>query len=1300
MRRLWLTVLFAVAGLASTPAAGQVVQIEVNGQGSAFVINFLSGFSQERADTVAAAAQVWADTIQSTVPVEIDFQFVPLPCDRRSAVLGSAGTQTVHRDFPGAPFPGTFYSAALANALSGTDQSTASDITASFNSSIDDPAQDDSCLAGVDWHYGTSPPPPGTIGFFGTVLHEIAHGLGFQSFYDLETGSRFFGQEDQFTQFLRDQDLGLDLVGASDDARRDASIKDGELVWNGPAVNTAAQSFIQDDQGLNADQVRMYAPNPLEPGSSVAHFDTDVTPNELMEPFNTGTLDFTLTQALFQDIGWRSADAPVIVGQEDLRVSEDESLTLTLSDFTIQDPDSIVPDDIQLTVLAGSNYTLNGNTIQPDPDFNGSLTVPVQANDGTQDGPVFNAVVIVEPVNDPPRIVGGPSLAIDEDTTLSLAVTDFQIEDPDNGPGDFTLLVEAGADYQVDGTSVTPDPDFFGTIQIGVRVRDSEATSPLFILVVSVEPVNDPPVITAQTPLSVLEDQSLRLTVEDLAIEDIDGPAGSLSIRVEPGPNYTAQGNLVTPAADFAGTLSVIVVANDGLDDSEPFEVLVSVIPSPDPPVIVEQSPIVVPEDTPFTISPDQLTIRDPDSDSFTLTLLPGDNYSFLGQTVTPATNFFGPLTVQVSARDESQSGPVFGVLVTVEPVNDPPVIVGQQNVFTFEQTARELSVADLVVEDPDNETAQLTLNVFGGTGYDFDDTVITPQAGLTGQLLVPVTVFDGTDESDPFALQVSVADPALSEPLTLDASGLFTPRPDFEPPSALGVLADPINVTLFMAPDFLRPGRHAVVWQEIDGDGNIAQVEQPLEVRPIISLGPAHRLGEGTDASVRIVGNGPSPRAVTVPYFVSGSAGPEDHGLSDGRVELREGARSATVAYATTSDGLTEAPELLRVQLGSGPANIDTGDVLEVTIEDGSPTPVLRLVARQSSRVSAVVFRDQGPVTVTASEATDFTLVPSIGLLQQADDSVTFDPSVAPDELTIQAVSPRGLSMGATTDGFARRTLRIVVRDQPPEFSDALATTDRDGDGVSDTDERLVDRDLDGILDELDPWALLQVQPLGPGTIDGVIQTRVVEGEAGIRLVAGPFATPEDGLRVPSEAVPPDDDSRVDDPVSLYVTELDGPGQSVQVVVPLPAGAPDEAFARILSASQWSDFGLGPNDSLASAPPSQGLCPRPESPAYREGINPEDACIRFRISDGGPNDRDGMVDQEIELVLAVVDAAEPPASDTVSPVPIDDGSMAAIEGSCACRDIPARRAAPPVGWIVGLLAFATWIGLRRRARS
>ncbi len=75
-----------------------------------------------------------------------------------------------------------------------------------------------------------------------------------------------------------------------------------------PGVNV---KLILDDNfsaGTTDGYVRLYAPNPVQPGSSISHWDTSATPNLLMEPFINSNLapsfDLDLTPYLFEDIGW------------------------------------------------------------------------------------------------------------------------------------------------------------------------------------------------------------------------------------------------------------------------------------------------------------------------------------------------------------------------------------------------------------------------------------------------------------------------------------------------------------------------------------------------------------------------------------------------------------------------------------------------------------------------------------------------------------------------------------------------------------------------------------------------------------------------------------------------------------------------------------------------------------------------------------------------------------------------------------------------------------------------------------
>jgi hypothetical protein len=257
---------------------------------------------QARLNAFRHAALLWGSLLNSSVEIQIDANLDPLFCTATSAVLGSAGANTVHRDFAGALVAGTWYPQALANSLNGADLDPANaDIGATFNSNIGSAG----CLTTAPWYFGLDGNPPvGSIDFVTVVFHELAHGLGFQTFVNLGTGAKFMGFNDAYMLNLENHGAATPGYPAMTNAQRiAASTADPNLHWLGTNVNTQGALILT--AGISGGHVRNHGPNPQQPGSSVSHFSTALTPNELMEPSYTGP-DHTpgLTVQLLQDIGW------------------------------------------------------------------------------------------------------------------------------------------------------------------------------------------------------------------------------------------------------------------------------------------------------------------------------------------------------------------------------------------------------------------------------------------------------------------------------------------------------------------------------------------------------------------------------------------------------------------------------------------------------------------------------------------------------------------------------------------------------------------------------------------------------------------------------------------------------------------------------------------------------------------------------------------------------------------------------------------------------------------------------------
>ncbi len=261
---------------------------------------------QQRLNLFQKAAEIWGAAIESNVPIIIQANFDPLTCNSSSAVLGSAGATQIIRDFPNSQKSNTWYHIALANAIADIDLLPGiDDIVATFNSAIDN---NNSCLSGTNWYLGFDHNHGSDIDLLVVLLHEFAHGLGFSSFTNPTNGKFISGIQDIYSHFTLDNTTGQHWNVMTDNERMFSATNTGNVVWDGAAV-AAAAGFLTGGTDTFGN-VRLYAPNPVESGSSISHFDTAASPNLLMEPYITSSLgsDLDLTDDQLFDLGWTSAD--------------------------------------------------------------------------------------------------------------------------------------------------------------------------------------------------------------------------------------------------------------------------------------------------------------------------------------------------------------------------------------------------------------------------------------------------------------------------------------------------------------------------------------------------------------------------------------------------------------------------------------------------------------------------------------------------------------------------------------------------------------------------------------------------------------------------------------------------------------------------------------------------------------------------------------------------------------------------------------------------------------------------------
>jgi PA domain-containing protein/flagellar hook capping protein FlgD len=186
------------------------------------------------------AANVWASLLPSPVVIRIGANFNPQSCTATSGVLGSAGPETVHRDFPNAPFSGTWYHQALANRLAGADLAPANDdIAITFNSSVGGM----NCLP-AGWYYGVDGNEGSQIELLPVVLHEMGHGLGFSTTTDGQTGTLMGGFPGAYDHFLFDDTAQKHWTQMTSGEISASAVNCTNVVWDGQSVTANAATYL------------------------------------------------------------------------------------------------------------------------------------------------------------------------------------------------------------------------------------------------------------------------------------------------------------------------------------------------------------------------------------------------------------------------------------------------------------------------------------------------------------------------------------------------------------------------------------------------------------------------------------------------------------------------------------------------------------------------------------------------------------------------------------------------------------------------------------------------------------------------------------------------------------------------------------------------------------------------------------------------------------------------------------------------------------------------------------------------
>jgi uncharacterized delta-60 repeat protein len=345
-----------------------------------------------------------------------------------------------------------------------------------------------------------------------------------------------------------------------------------------------------------------------------------------------------------------------------------------------------------------------------------------------------------------------------EDSARSFSLSDFQIEDLDDTQ--FDLIIFEGENYTLsNGNKITPSVNFNGPLSIAFQVKDTKDTSELFLLEITVSPVNDIPELLSVNTISISEDNSYTLREANFELADPDTELNEISFTVLEGANYTVANQTITPKENYFGSLSLQVTFTDGLDTTEIYQIPVEVTPVNDVPILLGQQTINIVEDSSYLLSIAVLELEDPDSElsAIAFTILEGLNYTIDSQTVIPQENYFGALSLQVRFNDGVDSSDVYQVSAEVLSVNDIPQLLGFNTISIIEDNTYNLSKDDFEIADPDTEIGQISFSVLEGLNYTVEEQEIIPALNYFGMLNLQVTFTDGLAISEVYQIQLEV---------------------------------------------------------------------------------------------------------------------------------------------------------------------------------------------------------------------------------------------------------------------------------------------------------------------------------------------------------------------------------------------------------------------------------------------------------------------------------------------------------------------------------------------------------------
>ena len=442
-------------------------------------------------------------------------------------------------------------------------------------------------------------------------------------------------------------------------------------------------------------------------------------------------------------------DVPV-ANADSYSVNEDSPLVVSAPGVLGNDTDA---DGNPLTAVldTGTTHgtlTLNSNgsfSYMPSANFNGTDSFTYRASDGQASSPLVTVTITVNAVNDTPSALDDGPYVTAEDTALNVPATSGVLtNDSDIEASALTaILVNTTTNGSLTlsnngGFLYVPNANFHGVDHFSYRASDGSATSSVAIVTINITSVNDVPVVQNDS-YTINEDATLTVNVPGVLANDSDADGDALVVTLVTNTTHgtltlNANGSFTyMPAGNFHGADAFAYRANDGFSTSAVAIVSLVVATVNDVPVANNDS-YNTDEDAALVINAPGVLSNDTDADGDPLSavLINAPTHGALtlnadgSFTYTPTHNYYGSDSFSYRANDGTANSALATVSLTINSVNDAPVLAPIGNKFV---TAGELLSFTATATDVDVPAQLLTFTAEGapsGASIDSSTGVFT----------------------------------------------------------------------------------------------------------------------------------------------------------------------------------------------------------------------------------------------------------------------------------------------------------------------------------------------------------------------------------------------------------------------------------------------------------------------------------------------------------------------------------------------------------------------------------------------